>query len=76
MRAASRLPTPGAGLGGAGGWLQAEEEEEEARIFLNERLPPHPTTPPGSRLPPATRRCRFEAQPVSIATALIRGSSE
>lgn len=62
------FPLPRAGRG--------EEEEEETRIFLNERLPPHPPTPPGSRLPPATRRWRFEAQPVSIATALIRGSSE
>lgn len=66
---------PPAGLGGAGGRLPAEEEEK-ARIFLNERLAPHPTPPPGSRLPPATRRCLFEAQPVSIATALSRGSSE
>lgn len=66
---------PRAGLGGAGGWQRAEEEEK-AGIFLNERLAAHPTPPPGSRLPPATRRCLFEAQPVSIATALSRGSSE
>lgn len=66
---------PPAGLGGAGSRQQAEEEEK-ARIFLNERLAPHPTPPPGSRLPPATRRCLSEAQPVSIATALSRGSSE
>ncbi|XP_074399211.1 E3 ubiquitin-protein ligase RNF182 isoform X3 [Zonotrichia albicollis] len=55
---------PPAGLGGAGGRLPAEEEEEKARIFLNERLAPRPTPPPGSRLPPPSRH-----SPVSLRGA-------
>lgn len=55
MRAA-----PGAGCSAAG----------EAGIFLNERLLPRLASPRPTP-PPATRRRRSEAQPVSIATAPI-----
>lgn len=61
---------PAAGLGGAGGWLQTEEEEK-ARIFLNERLAPHPTPPPGSRLP-----CRRSPVPLGGAASFYSDGAE
>lgn len=76
VRAARRPPKLGPGWAVPGAGSRRQAEEEKAGIFLNERLAPHPAPPPGSRLPPATRRCLLEAQPVSIATALSRGSSE